>query len=77
MRQTLMIIKEMGRLKAMEYRIEKDSIGERQVPVDAYYGVQSLRGRRKLPHHRPEAAAGVHQLDGRDQKSLRNLQLSW
>ena len=34
----------MGRLKAMEYRIEKDSIGEREVPVDAYYGVQSLRG---------------------------------
>ena len=28
----------------MEYRIEKDSIGEKQVPVDAYYGVQSLRG---------------------------------
>ena len=28
----------------MEYRIEKDSIGEREVPVDAYYGVQSLRG---------------------------------
>ena len=26
------------------YRIEKDSIGEKQVPVDAYYGVQSLRG---------------------------------
>lgn len=28
----------------MEYRIEKDSIGEKQVPVDAYYGVQSMRG---------------------------------
>ena len=28
----------------MMYRIEKDSIGEKQVPVDAYYGVQSLRG---------------------------------
>ena len=26
------------------YRVEKDSIGEKQVPVDAYYGVQSLRG---------------------------------
>ena len=26
------------------YRIEKDSIGTKQVPVDAYYGVQSLRG---------------------------------
>lgn len=29
----------------MEYRIEKDSIGKKQVPVDAYYGVQSLRGK--------------------------------
>jgi len=28
-----------------EYRIEHDSIGEMQVPIDAYYGVQSLRGR--------------------------------
>ena len=28
----------------MEYRIERDSIGEKQVPVDAYYGVQSMRG---------------------------------
>ena len=28
----------------MEMRLEKDSIGELQVPADAYYGVQSLRG---------------------------------
>ena len=28
----------------MLYRVEKDSIGSRQVPIDAYYGVQSLRG---------------------------------
>ncbi len=28
----------------MNYRIESDSIGTRQIPVDAYYGVQSLRG---------------------------------
>lgn len=28
----------------MQYRIESDSIGSRQVPMDAYYGVQSLRG---------------------------------
>ena len=26
------------------YRLEKDSIGTKQVPADAYYGVQSLRG---------------------------------
>ena len=28
----------------MLYRVEKDSIGTKQVPIDAYYGVQSLRG---------------------------------
>lgn len=28
----------------MSYRIESDSIGTKQVPSDAYYGVQSLRG---------------------------------
>ena len=25
------------------FRIERDSIGEKQVPIDTYYGVQSLR----------------------------------
>ena len=28
----------------MNYRIESDSIGSRQIPANAYYGVQSLRG---------------------------------
>ena len=28
----------------MNYRMEADSIGTKQVPADAYYGVQSLRG---------------------------------
>jgi len=28
----------------MKYRIEQDSIGSKEVPVEAYYGVQSLRG---------------------------------
>ena len=28
----------------MNYRIESDSIGSREIPVNAYYGVQSLRG---------------------------------
>ena len=28
----------------MQYRIERDSIGEKQVPADAYYGVQAMRG---------------------------------
>ena len=28
----------------MKYRVESDSIGSREVPAEAYYGVQSLRG---------------------------------
>ena len=28
----------------MNYRIESDSIGSKKIPIDAYYGVQSLRG---------------------------------
>jgi aspartate ammonia-lyase len=28
----------------MSYRIEKDFLGEKQIPADAYYGVQTLRG---------------------------------
>ena len=31
------------------YRVEKDSVGSRQVPVDAYYGVQALRGAENFP----------------------------
>ena len=27
----------------MDYRVEKDSIGKKNVPEDVYYGVQSLR----------------------------------
>jgi len=33
----------------MKYRIESDSIGQREVPADAYYGVQSLRGAENFP----------------------------
>lgn len=28
----------------MDFRIESDSIGEKEVPINAYYGVQTLRG---------------------------------
>lgn len=28
----------------MDFRLESDSIGEKKVPKEAYYGVQSLRG---------------------------------
>jgi hypothetical protein len=29
--------------KFVNYRLESDSVGEKQVPMDAYYGVQTLR----------------------------------
>src|SRR4029434_9151638 len=29
----------------MSHRIEKDFLGEKQIPDDAYYGVQTLRGK--------------------------------
>ena len=29
----------------MEFRIESDSLGEKEVPANAYYGVQSLRAK--------------------------------
>ena len=31
------------------YRIERDSLGELEVPADAYYGVQTERARRNFP----------------------------
>ncbi len=31
--------------RRMEFRLEHDSIGDREVPAEAYYGVQSLRAR--------------------------------
>jgi aspartate ammonia-lyase len=31
--------------ETMGYRIEKDFLGEKQIPDDAYYGVQTLRGK--------------------------------
>lgn len=37
-----------------EFRVEHDSVGEKQVPIDAYYGVQSLRGNENFPiSHEP------------------------
>ena len=40
----------------MNTRTEADSIGTLEVPVDAYYGVQSLRAQAEFPHHRPADA---------------------
>ncbi|MCT7952308.1 aspartate ammonia-lyase [Ancylothrix sp. C2] len=31
------------------YRIEKDSMGERQIPAEAYYGIQTLRATENFP----------------------------
>lgn len=33
----------------MEYRLERDSLGERQVPANVYYGVQTLRALENFP----------------------------
>ena len=52
------------------YRSEHDSIGERSVPKDVYYGVQSLRAAGKLSHHGADHAPGDHQLHCRDQKGI-------
>ena len=38
--------------KRTDYRTEKDSIGEKKVPEDVYYGVQSLRAAENFPYHR-------------------------
>lgn len=34
---------------ALDYRIERDSLGERRVPADAYYGIQTLRAVENFP----------------------------
>ncbi len=34
---------------AEEFRIERDSLGELQVPVEAYYGVQTMRAKENFP----------------------------
>ena len=31
------------------YRIEKDSMGERRIPADVYYGIQTLRATENFP----------------------------
>ncbi len=47
----------------MKYRIERDSIGEREIPEDAYYGVQSLRGHENFHiTERPLAAEYIESL---------------
>src|SRR5262245_15109055 len=36
-------------MTATQFRIEHDFLGDREVPVDAYYGVQTLRGAENFP----------------------------
>jgi len=44
-----------------EFRIEKDLLGERQIPVDALYGVHTLRGMENFPlSQRPVNGALIH-----------------
>ena len=31
------------------YRIERDSMGEREIPASAYYGIQTLRAIENFP----------------------------
>lgn len=53
-------------MKMEKYRLEKDSIGTREVPIDAYYGVQTLRAAEnfyitgKMVH--PELIKGIAQI---------------
>lgn len=50
----------------MKYRLESDSIGEKQVDINAYYGVQSLRGRENFMitgrHTHPEMIKALAQI---------------
>ena len=41
-------------IKEKEYRIEKDFLGEKEIPVGVYYGVQTLRAKENFPitHYR-------------------------
>lgn len=39
----------MSETTGAAYRIEKDSMGERQIPVEAYYGIQTLRAMENFP----------------------------
>jgi aspartate ammonia-lyase len=39
----------MTELTSSNYRIEKDSMGERQIPEDVYYGIQTLRAIENFP----------------------------
>ena len=52
-----------------KYRLEHDSIGEKEVPIDAYYGVQTLRAHENFYITGLKNASGADQKCGADQKS--------
>jgi aspartate ammonia-lyase len=39
----------MSETEQINYRIEKDSMGERQIPTTVYYGIQTLRAKENFP----------------------------
>jgi aspartate ammonia-lyase len=39
----------MTQSTGLTYRIERDSMGERQIPESAYYGIQTLRAMENFP----------------------------
>ncbi len=47
---------------AQMFRIEKDTLGEKEIPLDALYGIHALRAKENFPgiHHFP--SNGIRQL---------------
>ena len=45
-------------MKKTDYRVERDSIGVKDIPEDVYYGVQSLRAAENFLHYGAEYASG-------------------
>ena len=48
-------------------RKEADSIGTMEVPMKAYYGVQTLR-EEEFSHYRTAAASGIYKKSGENKK---------
>ncbi len=59
--------------ETMPFRTERDPLGEREVPADAYYGIQTAARRRELPHQRPaRARRSGHRHDPRQEGGRRS-----
>ena len=57
-----------------DYRIEKDSLGEVQVPADAYWGAQTQRAIINFPDHRVETLSRFYLVHGHDKARCRGGQ---